>query len=144
MNADELRAAATRYRTNSYTEDEAAVDQGYKDMRDLADAYLAEHPADDGEPVTEECGRCDGTGMAYIIGRDGRRVGSGVSTWNGPTRGGWPIEDCRDCGSSGRIPRLCPPTAQPAAGYSTGYFIDHNRNIVGLHRWPGVRFVMPT
>jgi uncharacterized protein (TIGR02996 family) len=52
------------------------------------------------------CERCGGRGMSYILDKDGRRIGGGVSTWSGPTRGGWPIQDCPDCNGTGRTPGL--------------------------------------
>jgi hypothetical protein len=77
-----------------------------------ADA-LAWHPGQ-----TVECRECKGTTAVCIYDKGGRRVGGGMSTWNGRTRGGWPIEDCPKCRDAdgiptGRISRPCPETAQP-------------------------------
>lgn len=53
----ELEAAAARFRTNNYgglpTINERSLLPG-RDAFDLANAYLAEHPADDGEQVTAD------------------------------------------------------------------------------------------
>lgn len=68
---DELRAACERlrrYQAASDANDVAAMDAVYdahgnnpdncdsiwEDQADVADAYLAEHPADDDEPITED------------------------------------------------------------------------------------------
>jgi len=61
MTPDELRAAAERVRRAMagehpyaiYGEDDAKT-QGWYDRKVLAEAYLAEHPADDAELVTAE------------------------------------------------------------------------------------------
>ncbi len=56
MNAEELRAAAIRRRTNDWLGNRMYndfVDED-ADARLLADAYLAEHHADDAEPITLE------------------------------------------------------------------------------------------
>lgn len=52
---DDLRAAADRRRADDYTRHPSSYDeywmseQKFDDMKVLADAYLADHPADDGE-----------------------------------------------------------------------------------------------
>lgn len=55
---DEVRKAAERYRTWEHGAQEYMPPMvgvcRYSDMETLANAYLAEHPADDDEPVTEE------------------------------------------------------------------------------------------
>lgn len=62
MNAEELRAASIRRRTNdwlgnrmynSWSDEDA-------DARLLADAYLSEHPADDGEELSDDWLKCVG------------------------------------------------------------------------------------
>lgn len=53
--SDELRAAAERYRTNDYEFDAAGAATAFQnDAYLLAEAYFAERPADDEEPVTRE------------------------------------------------------------------------------------------
>ena len=67
MSQDEIKAAAHRLREykarrarGEFSDDDFAYVKGYgqdalfKDCGCLADAYLAEHPEDDDEPVTEE------------------------------------------------------------------------------------------
>lgn len=61
MNADELRAAAERLRrvgdgeavAQAYRAYPSPHMQRYGDIVMLADAWIAEHPADDGDPVDE-------------------------------------------------------------------------------------------
>ena len=56
MTTQELREAAERYRNSDYCQRDSIIytltHQKSGDMKALADAYLAEHPADDGEAVT--------------------------------------------------------------------------------------------
>ncbi len=54
--SDKLREAAERWKANVYRDFDSlnASRQQCYDSATLADAYLVEHPADDGEKVTEE------------------------------------------------------------------------------------------
>lgn len=58
MSTEELRAAANRWQEGNYSysalDCDTYSDSEVADMRLLARAYLAEHPADDAEPVTAE------------------------------------------------------------------------------------------
>jgi uncharacterized protein (TIGR02996 family) len=95
-------------------------------------------------------GDCAG-GMAHIRDQSGRRIG-GINTWNGPTRGGWPIRECQTCDGTGHIPLPCPPTAQPirevtltTQPYLTMDWVTTLRegNVWHIAKWPGINFRLP-
>ena len=58
--SESLAIIAERYRSKNYTEDQRAVDQDFKDMRSLADAYLSPPDAGPGFDATEFVWKCLG------------------------------------------------------------------------------------
>jgi hypothetical protein len=54
MKSEGVKAALARYQANAYTSEPIVRLQKQIDMAALADAYAAEHPADEDEPITPE------------------------------------------------------------------------------------------
>lgn len=136
--SDKLRAAAGRLVDPRYAQIEAAI----FDMRAVGKAYLADHPADDAEPLTEDwlraagfcrpmqvaagtlmvseaCVSDDRVTRLPVVGVEfPRRKAGAVPVWRVWVYGH--PRDHNDCPTRGHIRRLCAALGAPLAESCAG------------------------